>query len=149
MAAISVSAEAPIAAPAERVYRILADYRTHHPQILPPQISNLVVDEGGVGAGTLFRFQTTIGGRTQRFRQRVDEPQPGVILQEVDLERDYVTTFTVTPDGTGCRVRIDSTWRSDGVRGAIERLLAPRLLRPVYEEELRRLDRYAADHPDS
>ena len=148
MADISVSAEAPIAAPAERVYRILADYRQHHPHILPPQISNLTVEEGGVGAGTIIRFQTTLAGRTQRFHQRVDEPQPGHILQEVDLEHDYVTTFTVTPDGSGSRVRLETTWRKDGLQGLFERLLAPRLLRPVYEEELRRLDRYAAGHPE-
>jgi hypothetical protein len=30
----------------------------------------------------------------------------------------------------------------------VERLMAPRLMRPIYEQELELLDRYAREHPD-
>lgn len=148
MAEISVSTESTVAAPAERVYRIIADYARHHPHILPPAIHDLVIEEGGIGEGTVIRFQTTLGGRTQRHRARIGEPEPGKILQEDALERDLVTTFTVTPEGAGSRVRIETIWSTPGLRGIVERLLAPRMLRTVYTEELLRLNRYAAEHPE-
>ncbi len=44
MAEISVSVEGLVAAPAEQVYRILADYRRHHPRILPPAFSGFAVE---------------------------------------------------------------------------------------------------------
>ena len=56
MSSISVSAEREIAAPAKRVYRILADYQQHHPRILPNAFSGFRVEEGGIGAGTVIRI---------------------------------------------------------------------------------------------
>ena len=96
MSTIRVSAESDIAAPAERVYRVLSNYRDHHPKILPPAFSNFAVEEGGIGAGTVMRFDMTTMGRTQSARHRVEEPEPGRVLREIDLDRDLQTTFTVT-----------------------------------------------------
>ena len=148
MSSISVSAEREIAAPAERVYRILADYQHHHPRILPDAFSDFSVEQGGIGAGTVIRFQVTVGGRTESYHQRVEEPEPGRVLREVDLNGSRATTFAVTPDGDGCHVRIETNWHTGGIRGLVERLVAPRLLRPLYEDELARLDRYAREHSD-
>jgi hypothetical protein len=144
MAMIRVAAEGRVAAPADRVYGYLADYRQHHPRILPPAFSDFVVEEGGVGTGTVARFRVTTAGRSRRFRVRVDEPQPGRVLRESDLESSAVTTFTVTPDGDGARVRIETAWQgAGGIGGFFERLFAPRVLRRLYADELARLDRYA------
>jgi hypothetical protein len=66
---IQISAEQHIGAPADRAYRILADYRTHHPHILPPAFTSFAVEEGGIGAGTVIRFSTRLGGRTTSFHQ--------------------------------------------------------------------------------
>lgn len=148
MSEIHVSAHRPIAAPAERVYRILSDYRQHHPRILPPAFSHFTVEQGGVGTGTVIRFDVSIGGRTQRYHQKVDEPEPGRVLRESDIDGNRRTTFTVTPVGTGSHVSIETTWSSSGVRGLVERLIAPRLLRPLYGDELDQLDRYAGDQGD-
>lgn len=148
MSTVSVTVERDIAAPAERVYRILRDYRDHHPRILPAAFTSFDVEEGGIGVGTVIRFSVKAGGRTQHYHQRVEEPEPGRVLREADIDGDLATTFTVTPDGDGCHVRIDTAWPANGIQGVIERRLAPRLLRPVYTEELANLDRYARDHPD-
>jgi hypothetical protein len=145
---ISASSERDIAASAGVVYRVIADYRQHHPHILPPSFSDFVVEKGGVGEGTEIRFATTTGGRTRRFHQRVEEPEPGRVLREVDVDGDLVTTFTVTPRGDGCRVRIETTWSGAGLRGMIERLVVPRMLKRVYDDELARLEAYVQDHPD-
>lgn len=141
---ITASAERDIDAPARRVYGYIADFRQHHPNFLPAQFSDLVIESGGVGAGTVHRFRMTLGGRTTDYRVRVGEPRPGRVLIECDPRRRMLTTFTVEPQPDGSsRVRIETRWFTDGVQGLIERLMAPRLLRRVYREELRLLDGYA------
>jgi uncharacterized protein YndB with AHSA1/START domain len=148
MAELRVAAEAPIAAPADRVYRILVDYRLHHPNILPPAFSDVTVEEGGVGAGTVIRYKITAGGRTRSYRMRVSEPDPGHILLETDDASSLATTFTVTPEGDNSRVAIETTWQgAAGFGGLMERFFAPRVLKGLYADELARLDRYARDHP--
>src|SRR6266568_3658011 len=76
---------------------------------------------------------------------RVDEPEPGRVLTESDTGSSLVTTWTVTPEGHGSRVRVETRWQgAGGVGGVFERLFAPRVLRGIYSDELGRLDRYAA-----
>lgn len=143
---LSVSVTQEAGAPAPDVYTILADYRNHHPHILPPgTFKSLVVEEGGVGEGTVFAASLAAFGRTQQFRMRVTEPQPGRVLMESDLARDLVTTFTVTPTGSGrCSVTIATQWEAaSGLVGWVENRMTPPFLRRVYREELALLDRYA------
>lgn len=140
---ISASAERHIDAPAGRVYEYIRDFREHHPKFLPPQFSDFTVEAGGIGAGTLHSFKMTLGGRTTEYRVRVGEPEPGRVLIESAPARCMLTTFTVDREDGGSRVRIDTSWYSTGVQGLVERLVAPRMLVKVYEEELRMLDRYA------
>ena len=145
MAEIHVWAERVIGAPAERVYGYLRDYREHHPRILPPAFSALQIEEGGHGAGTVFRVGITAGGRTRRYHLRVAEPEPGRVLTESDLDSSLVTTFTVLPEGElRCRVRIATRWQgAKGIGGFFERLFAPLVSRRLFADELKRLDRYA------
>ena len=142
---ITASAERRIDAPARRVYGYIADFRRHRPKFLPPQFSDFQIECGGVGAGTVHRFRMTVGGRTSQYRVRVGEPQPGHLLIESDPARRMLTTFTVDPEpGGGCRVRIETRWYAYGIRGMLERLVAPGMLMRVYRDELALLDRYAA-----
>lgn len=144
MATISVKAQGRVGAPADRVYKILADYNQHHPKILPPAFTDLKVEEGGVGAGTVFSVTMKAGGRTRTARMYVAEPQPGRVLTESEPTTSLLTTFTVVPDGDTSRVQIATTWQSTkGIGGFFERLFAPRLLKRIYLQELENLDRYA------
>ena len=143
---ITASAERRIDAPAGRLYDYIADFRQHHPNFLPSQFSDFEVETGGVGAGTVHRFRMTLGGRTSDYRVRVGEPQPGRVLIESDPSRCMLTTFTVDAEpGGGSRVRIETRWFTDGIKGLVERLVAPRMLRRVYRDELSLLDRYARE----
>ena len=108
--------------------------------------AGLDVEQGGVGAGTVIRFRVKMGGRTLAFHQRVDEPQPGRTLTETDLDTGAVTTFTVTPTGDTSRVRIKTSYERAGLRGLVESVVAPTMLRRLYAEELTCLDRYAREH---
>lgn len=147
MAAISVSAERTVGAPAPEVYGYIADHRDHHANFLPPQFSDFQVESGGVGTGTISRFKLTAGGRTRQLRTEVTEPEPGRVLTESDTMSSSVTTWTVTPEGDDCQVRIFTTWQgAGGVGGFFERLFAPRVLRRIYADELNRLDAYAREH---
>jgi hypothetical protein len=146
MAEIRVSAEGIVHAPAEEVYRYIADYRTHHWRFLPPAFSDWQVEEGGVGEGTVVRFRITAGGRSRQYRSRITEPEPGRVLVEADTTSTAVTTFTVRPEGNTSRVGIHTSWQgAGGIGGFFERLFAPRVLRSMYADELARLDRYARE----
>lgn len=148
MPEIAVSAEQAVAAPVEQVYSYIADYRNHHPHFLPGAFSDFQVEEGGEGAGTVVSYRLKAGGRTQSYRARIAEPAPGHTLEEHLADGKTVTTYTVSRDPTGSLVRIETRWPSaGGPRGWIERTLAPRMLTPLFEEELRLLDRYARAQP--
>ena len=147
MAAINVSAERVIDAPAEVLYGYLADMREHHPRFLPPAFSDFEVESGGVGAGTITRFKVNAGGRSRQYRMQVAEPEPGRVLTESDTNSSLVTTFTVEPDGPASLVRISTTWQgAGGVGGFFERMFAPRVMRRIYADELERLSSYAREH---
>ncbi|MGN6173534.1 MAG: SRPBCC family protein [Streptosporangiaceae bacterium] len=146
MARIAVSAEGTVEAPADTVYRYIADMREHHPRFLPPAFSDFRVESGGVGAGTILRYKLTAGGRTREYRTKIAEPEPGRVLTESDTGSSAVTTFTVSPQGAASLVQISSAWDgAGGIGGLLERMFAPRVLRAIYTDELTRLDAYARE----
>ena len=89
-------------------------------------------------------FDLTLGGRTHRATSHVVEPSDGVIEEHI-VGRDMVTTFTVRPHGDRATARIETRWQpANGLAGLLERLVAPRMLRRIYRDELARLDQVAA-----
>jgi len=146
VAEIYVFAEGLVGAPADRVYELIADHREHHPKFLPSNFSNYEIEQGGVGAGTITTFTVTAGGGSRNYRMRVAEPEPGRVLTESDTTSSLVTTWTVTPEGDQTRVRIETRWDgAKGMGGFFERVFAPPAMRRIYNDELRRLDRYARE----
>ena len=130
-------------APADVIYRCLADYRTHHRPggFLPPAFTELQVLQGGVGAGTVFRFTVKLGGRTRTRTQTVEELLPGRVL--VERGDGEGSTFTVEPHGDQALVRIETQLARRGVEGLLLPLVGPRLLGPLQADELASLERYA------
>lgn len=145
---IWVTATRLVPAPAKRVYAILADYHTGHPQILPARIfRDVCVETGGRGEGTVLRFGMKVFGAVKRFRAAVVEPEPGRVLVERDLSgTGSVTTFTVNPVGSAhANVTIETAWTPKGPVPILERVLAPILLKRIYAEELLNLEKVATD----
>ena len=142
-----VSASATIPARRERVYSLIANYNDGHPRILPRQFTSLVVEQGGVGAGTIIRFQMSVFGKKQTFRAAITEPDPGRVLVETDLDANgAVTTFTVNTGGAPADSHVTISTElpvRSGVLGKIERTLSTLLLRPLYVKELENLARVA------
>ena len=142
------SAERVLDAPADVVYHLISDYREHHRTegFLPPAFTDLVVEKGGVGEGTVIRFTMKLAGRSQTMTASVTEPEPGRVL--VESGPGVETTFTVEPaSGQRVRVRFDTVVESGGLQGLLTRLFAPGLLRPLYADELERLEQHARAHP--
>jgi uncharacterized protein YndB with AHSA1/START domain len=147
----SVFVKGPVRASPEEVFRYIADMVDHHPHFLPPAFSNFEVVSGGVGAGTVTTFRFTAGGRTRDFRMTASEPEPGRRLVETDANSSSVTTFIVDPAATGTSmVTIGTEWQGgSGIGGFFERMFAPRVMRGIYADELRRLDTYAQEQAAS
>ena len=146
MGKLQVSAEQVIDAPADAVYGYLADMAEHHPRFLPPAFTAFGVESGGIGAGTITHFTLTAGGRTRRYRMEVTEPESGHVLTESDTTSSLVTTFTVTPRAASSLVCIETAWDgAGGIGGFFERLFAPRVMRSLYLDELKRLNTYARE----
>jgi Polyketide cyclase / dehydrase and lipid transport len=142
-----ISASAIIPARRERVYSLLADYNDGHSRILPKQFTSLVVEQGGVGAGTVIRVQMNLLGKTQTYHAEISEPEPGRVLVETNLESNsWVTTFTVNtgsaPADSHVTISTELPVRS-GLPGKVERLLSTLWLRPIYVKELENLARVA------
>ena len=136
----TVTAAAFIEAAPERVYSIIADYRNGHPRILPGEYDGLIVERGGLGAGTIIRFGMRLLGKTQTYRAAITEPEPGRVLVETVLDaKGVTTTFTVRPGPGG--LKSDVTISTEvpvrhGLLGAVERFLATRFLRQIFRKQL-------------
>jgi hypothetical protein len=145
-----VEQSAEVNASAHVAYTILADFK-HHDQITPkPPFSPIVVEQGGVGAGTVIHFQTTFLGRTDNCHAVITEPEPGRVMVETETIRNTITTFTVDPGAVGgrSRVTISCVFQGrGGILGAVERWIATRLMTPVLAKEIRLLEEYARTNP--
>jgi hypothetical protein len=141
---ISVEASRRIPAPAAQIYSVLADYHVGHPRILASAFSNLTVEQGGIGAGTIITFDMRVLGRTTRVRGVVTEPEPGRVLVETYPQSGVVTTFRVEPAGAAESVVTISSaipaWPT--LARALQRWIVTRALTPIFEEELERIEAY-------
>ncbi len=138
-----------IEARAEELYAVVADYHAGPPAILPrPYFQELTVETGGVGAGTVVRGSVKVMGRAFPLHHIVNEPEPGRVLQESDLDKPgEFTRFTFEPvnGGTQTRVTIATEFvPSSGLMGVMERLTKPGMARKMYRQELRNLADYVS-----
>jgi hypothetical protein len=148
---IRVAATGLVHASPELTFACLADYRHHHRPLpegfLPPAFTALDVEQGGVGSGTRIRMTMRLAGSTRTLVADVSESRPG--RQLVETSDLVVTTFTVDPAPEGARVTIDSAFQLGGVANVLMGPLLPRLLAPIYADELRRLDAHAQQQSQS
>ena len=126
----------------EKVYAILADYRNGHPNILPKAHFSLIeVEKGGVGAGTIIRFQMKVLGKIQNYRASITEPVPGHRLDEIYSEPEgIVTRFVVQPFANDQQSKVtiitEGPTTRIGVAGWLERVVAGHYLRRIFKQEL-------------
>lgn len=147
MAKYKFSVSSLIPSPSHIVYRIIADYKNGHPQILPkPPFVSLTVENGGIGAGTVLHVKMKVMGKLQAFKTIVTEPEPGRVLVETN-DTGYITTFTVEPknDGKHSYVTFTTEIHEDsGITKKIEFFFSKQYLPLVYKKELEKLAKIAA-----
>jgi hypothetical protein len=143
---VQVEVSKEIKASPERIYGILSDYHEGHPHILPRQyFKKLTVLEGGKGAGTVIDISMKVMGMQRQFKMEISEPEPGRVLMEADPDSAMVTTFTVDSldGGPKSRVTIKTNFEpGSGLRGLMDRLLNPPVMRRIYQDELNLLEEY-------
>ena len=95
---IHVQASMVIDARPEVLYAIVADYRVGHPAILPrPPFTELTVERGGVGAGTLIMVRMKVWGQQLSYHQLASEPEPGRVIVETEVDTGQYSSFTFDP----------------------------------------------------
>jgi hypothetical protein len=145
---IHAEASAVIDARPDEVHAVIADYQVGHPAILAkPYFTELSVEKGGQGAGTIVRGNIRVMGKDFPLHHQISEPEPGRVLVETGIETGEVTRFTFEPlnGGTQTRVTIASDFPpSPGFMGVMERLTKSRMARGMYQQELRNLAKYVS-----
>ena len=147
MSTTQVEMSAQINQSASKIYQAIADYRRHHPQFLPKNyFKKLEIEEGGIGAGTIFKADMEVFGNKSSFHMRVSEPQSGRVIQETDLNSGLVTTFTIDPLNTNsATVTIASQWqRPSGLISWLDSAMRSLVMKRIYKEELALMDQYVA-----
>lgn len=130
----------------EELYAVVSDYHVGHPAIVPKAyFTELTVEEGGVGAGTIVRVRGQVFGQEFRLRQLVTEPEPGRLLVETDTETGQESSFRFEPLNGGKQTRVTIAAKfppSPGFKGFMERLLNPPISRRMFQQELANLEDY-------
>lgn len=144
MGQVTAVAERTIAAPADKVRALVADYSVARPKILTDHYREYQVLQGGSGAGTRVRW--ILQATSKRSRDVVAEvTEPGADdLVETDQNSTMVTTWTVRPEGTSSVVRVETTWQgAGGIGGFFEGVFAPAGLKRIYDSVLDKLETLA------
>lgn len=144
MGQVKAAVERRIAAPADEVRALVADYTDTRPKILTDHYREYQVLQGGSGDGTKAHWilQAT-SKRSRDVVATVTEPATGTVV-ETDENSSMVTTWTVRPDGTSSVVRIETTWQgAGGIGGFFEGIFAPAGLKRIYDGVLAKLEELA------
>lgn len=128
------------------VHAVIADYRVGHQAILPrPYFQELIIEKGGQGAGTELIIHMEVMGDKLSYHQVVEEPEPGHILIERELDKAQFTRFTFEPrqNGQATELTIYTEYElPKGISGWIEGIMARLFLNNLYKKELQNLADY-------
>ncbi|MFE3290402.1 SRPBCC family protein [Rhodococcus sp. NPDC059234] len=144
MGQVSASSSVEVAAAPEKALEALADYQTVRPRILTEQYLGYQVLEGGQGAGTVAQW--TLKATEKRSRNiKATVTVEGSTITETDANSSLVTTWTVTPNGTGSTIATTTAWNgAGGIGGFFERTFAPLGLKKIQAAVLANLARELA-----
>lgn len=139
MGQVTATAETTVAARPDVVLGALGDYTSVRPKVLTDRYSDYEVLEGGVGAGTVVTWR--LHATEKRVRHVVaDVTTTDDSVVETDRNSSMVTTYRVTPAGSGSKVRVTTTWQgASGIGGFFERTFAPKGLRAIHDQVLANL----------
>ncbi|MGV9825039.1 SRPBCC family protein [Gordonia sp. NPDC003429] len=137
MGEISATHSIEIDATPDAVIGALADYNEVRPAILPEQYRDYAVISGGNGDGTVVHWILQATSKRQRDVKAVVSVTPDTVTER-DENSSMVTSYRVSPAGSGSSVRTTTTWTSNatGVGGFFEKRFAPKGLAAIQAEVL-------------
>ncbi|UGT59480.1 SRPBCC family protein [Nocardia asteroides] len=139
MGQVSASSSITVPADPQRVLAAVADYDTVRPRILSAHYRDYRVLEGGKGTGTVAEWILQATEKRQRSVHAVVTATDSTVTEQ-DSNSTLVTTWTVSPDGTGSAVTLRTTWNgAGGVKGIFEGIFAPLGLKKIQAEVLENL----------
>ncbi|WP_067825991.1 SRPBCC family protein [Nocardia inohanensis] len=144
MGQVSASSSIVVTADPKRTLDALADYETVRPRILSSHYRDYKVVEGGKGAGTVADW--TLQATEKRSRNvHATVTVTDSMVTERDSNSSMVTTWTVTPSGSGSLVTVRTSWKgAGGIGGIFEGIFAPLGLKKIQAEVLENLKRELA-----
>jgi len=146
MSMLNIIVSAVIDASPEAVYAVFSDYEVAHNAILPkPYFEEMVVLEGGQGAGTVVDVHMNVFGNKKTYHFTITEPEPGRLLVETDNNTGEGTHFIFEPLANGRQTKVTFESKintSSGFAGKIERLITPPITRHMFKKELENLATY-------
>jgi hypothetical protein len=141
MGQVTATAEKTFGSDPDTVFGALGDYRGTRSKMLTEHFSEYEVREGGQGEGTTvhWKLQAT-SKRVRDCLMSVTVPRERTLVEK-DANSSMVTTWTVSPEGGGSHVRVETTWKgAGGVGGFFEKTFAPKGLQRIYDGQLARLE---------
>lgn len=144
MGQVNADSSIVVSADPQRALAAVADYVEVRPRILSAHYRDYKVIEGGQGDGTVAQW--TLQATEKRVRNiRAQVSVAGTVVTEKDANSSLVNTWTVTPEGTGSRVTLATTWQgAGGISGIFEGIFAPLGLKKIQAEVLENLKRELA-----
>jgi hypothetical protein len=141
MGQLQAQAEREIAGNADDVYRLIADYAGRHRALMPAAYHDYAVEKDDAGTATVVRWTLHVGNHRRPYAMGITYRPEETTIIERDQQSSFTTEWRANAAGTGCRVRLTSTWqqRSRGFPALFERLFAPRSLARLHTETLQRL----------
>ncbi|RMI34315.1 SRPBCC family protein [Nocardia stercoris] len=139
MGQVSASTSIVVDADPQRALTAIADYETVRPRILTEHYRDYKVIEGGQGAGTVAEWTLQATQKRSRNIHAVVSVSDSMVTER-DSNSTLVTTWTVTPSGTGSLVTVRTSWKgAGGVPGFFEGIFAPLGLKKIQAEVLAKL----------
>ncbi|QLY34079.1 SRPBCC family protein [Nocardia huaxiensis] len=144
MGQVSASSSIVVTADPKRTLDAIADYETVRPRILSSHYRDYKLVDGGKGAGTVVEWTLQATEKRQR-NVRATISVSDSMVTERDSNSSMVTTWTVTPSGTGSLVTVRTSWKgAGGIGGIFEGIFAPLGLKKIQAEVLENLKKELA-----
>lgn len=140
MTMLAVETSKIINAPAPAIHAVIADYHGGHQEILPrPYFTEMIVKEGGYGAGTRLTVKMNFFGMKYTYNQIVTEPEIGRIIKDTDINTGEGATFILDPLDDGQRTKVSIIIDMEigsGIGAMMKKLTTPPLIRFIMNKEL-------------
>ncbi|MEV6772512.1 SRPBCC family protein [Nocardia sp. NPDC051030] len=144
MGQVSASSSIVVTADPKRTLDAIADYEAVRPRILSSHYRDYKVVQGGKGTGTVAEW--TLQATESRSRNvSATVSVSDSMVTERDSNSSMVTTWTVTPSGSGALVTVRTSWKgAGGIGGIFEGIFAPLGLKKIQAEVLENLKKELA-----